>query len=426
MGIWYTSEGNETEENDRAAGEEMEEGYLYKNQKKLRWGYTTGTCAAAASLAAAVMLLRHSPQEHAVLTTPKGIRLSLDILDIQLEENSASCAVRKDGGDDPDVTNGLLICSRVFRADGSVGVLDEVWKSGCYEYKNEGIFLKLRGGVGVGTVTKPGLSCEVGKPAINPVPRQMIFSQVEKVCREEGFQGRLYIEIFVPGGRERAERTFNPKMGIVGGISILGTSGIVEPMSESALLQTIRLELRQKHLEGRKLLIMTPGNYGEAFLTDHLELKLEQAVKCSNYIGASIDMAAEEGISQVLLTGHGGKLIKLAAGIMNTHSSVADGRMEILAAHGAACGCSCEMTEQILESVTVDQALAYLEQIPGLREQVMRRIMRKIQENIQRRAGGRLQIEALVFTNERGILGMTDGAEALIRQLKEEDRGEKD
>ena len=133
MGIWYTSEGNETEENDGAAGEEMEEGYLYKNQKKLRWGYTTGTCAAAASLAAAVMLLRHSPQEHAVLTTPKGIRLSLDILDIQLEENSASCAVRKDGGDDPDVTNGLLICSRVFRADGSVGVLDEVWKSGCYE-----------------------------------------------------------------------------------------------------------------------------------------------------------------------------------------------------------------------------------------------------------------------------------------------------
>lgn len=393
----------------------MEESYIYKNQKKLRWGYTTGTCAAAASLAAALMLFGRKPREQAALTTPKGIRLVLEVEDISMGQAFVSCGVRKDAGDDPDVTHGLMVYSKVTACRE-----EKICQSGYYEYKNDQFCLRLIGGVGVGVVTKGGLSCEVGKPAINPVPREMIFGQVADQCMKYGFKGLLLIEISVPGGEAAAERTFNSKLGIRGGISILGTSGMVEPMSEAALLETIRLELRQKVMDGRKRLIMAPGNYGEAFLQQYLGIGLEHSVKCSNFIGSSIDMAVEEGAEGIFLVGHGGKLLKLAAGIMNTHSSWADGRMEILAAYGAACGGDSGLVNQILEAITVDEGLRLLETREGLREQVMKRVMERILVHLERRAGGRLDIQALVFTNERGILGMTQGAEEMLAYFKEQ------
>ena len=285
---------------------------------------------------------------------------------------------------------------------------------GDYVYEKDGLRLNLSGGVGVGRVTRCGLNCEVGKAAINPVPRQMIFEQVAGVCREAGFKGVLSIEIRVPEALKVADKTFNSRLGIRGGISILGTSGMVEPMSETALLDTIRLELRQRIRNGEKNLLVTPGNYGENFVGTVLGLGLGQAVKCSNFIGSTIDMAVEEGAESILLIGHGGKLIKLAAGIMNTHSSWADGRMEILAAHGAACGAKRELVEQILEAVTVDEGLRLLETEDGLREQVMKRVMGRLEQHVKRRAGEGLRAEAIVFTNERGILGATTGADDLL------------
>ncbi len=391
----------------------MGDSYIYKNQKKLRWGYTTGTCAAAASLAAAVMLLGGRRTEQVAITTPKGIGLDLEVEDISMGQAFVSCGVRKDAGDDPDVTDGLTVYSRI-----TVCGERDICKSGFYEYKNDQFCLRLVGGVGVGTVTKDGLSCEVGKAAINPVPRQMIFRQVADQCMEYGFKGFLQIEISVPGAVEVAKRTFNSKLGIQGGISILGTSGMVEPMSESAILETIRLELRQKVLAGYERVIIAPGNYGEAFLEHSLGIGLDQAVKCSNFIGSTIDMAVEEGVKALFLVGHGGKLLKLAAGIMNTHSSVADGRMEILAAYGAACGAGCSLVNLILDAITVDEGLRLLETREGLREQVMERIMERITEHLKQRAAGRLDIQALVFTNERGILGMTPGASGMLARLK--------
>uniref|UniRef100_UPI0033290BC4 cobalt-precorrin-5B (C(1))-methyltransferase CbiD n=1 Tax=Enterocloster clostridioformis TaxID=1531 RepID=UPI0033290BC4 len=390
----------------------MGDSYIYKNQKKLRWGYTTGTCAAAASLAAAVMLLQGRRMEQVSLTTPKGIRLDLEVEEMDPGENSVSCGVRKDAGDDPDVTDGLMVYSQIRLPDADSG--DAGCAGGDYVYEKDGLRLYLSGGVGVGRVTQCGLSCEVGKAAINPVPRKMIFEQVAGVCRESGFKGVLSIEIRVPGAFEVAHRTFNSRLGIRGGISILGTSGIVEPMSETALLDTIRLELRQRIRKGEKNLLVTPGNYGESFVGNVLGLGLGQAVKCSNFIGSTIDMAVEEGAESILLIGHGGKLIKLAAGIMNTHSSWADGRMEILAAHGAACGAKRELVEQILEAVTVDEGLRLLETEDGLREQVMKRVMGRLEQHVKRRTGEGLRAEAIVFTNERGILGATTGADDLL------------
>ena len=390
----------------------MADSYIYKNQKKLRWGYTTGTCAAAASLAAAVMLLQGRRMEQVSLTTPKGVRLDLEVEEMDTGENRVSCGVRKDAGDDPDVTDGLMVYSQVRLPDADS--VDVSGAGGDYVYEKDGLRLNLSGGVGVGSVTQCGLSCEVGKAAINPVPRQMIFEQVAGVCRESGFKGVLSIEIRVPGAFKVADKTFNSRLGIQGGISILGTSGMVEPMSETALLDTIRLELRQRIRKGEKNLLVTPGNYGENFVGNVLGLGLGQAVKCSNFIGSTIDMAVEEGAESILLIGHGGKLIKLAAGIMNTHSSWADGRMEILAAHGAACGAKRELVEQILEAVTVDEGLRLLETEDGLREQVMKRVMGRLEQHMKRRAGERLRAEAIVFTNERGILGATTGADDLL------------
>ena len=390
----------------------MADSYIYKNQKKLRWGYTTGTCAAAASLAAAVMLLQGRRMEQVSLTTPKGVRLDLEVEEMDTGENRVSCGVRKDAGDDPDVTDGLMVYSQVRLPDADS--VDVSGAGGDYVYEKDGLRLNLSGGVGVGRVTQCGLSCEVGKAAINPVPRQMIFEQVAGVCREAGFKGALSIEIRVPEALKVADKTFNSRLGIHGGISILGTSGMVEPMSETALLDTIRLELRQRIRKGEKNLLVTPGNYGESFVGNVLGLGLGQAVKCSNFIGSTIDMAVEEGAESILLIGHGGKLIKLAAGIMNTHSSWADGRMEILAAHGAACGAKRELVEQILEAVTVDEGLRLLETEDGLREQVMKRVMGRLEQHMKRRAGERLRAEAIVFTNERGILGATTGADDLL------------
>ena len=391
----------------------MENTYIYKQQKKLRCGYTTGTCAAAASMAAAAMLLGEEAVEQVSVETPGGVRFLLSVEEIRRASGWVSCAVRKDGGDDPDVTHGMQICARV-----GVTPPEPEIPGGWYEYKNGGLTLKIKGGVGIGLVTKAGLSCQVGKHAINPVPRDMIFKHVERVCAGRDFAGTLWIVIFAPEGEARALDTFNGRLGIRGGISILGTTGIVEPMSEAALLATIRLDIRQQAAGGPGTLVLTPGNYGETFVRERLGLDLDRAVKCSNYIGASIDMAVEEGIREVLLVGHAGKLVKVAAGIMNTHSSVADGRMEILAAYGAASGAGPELVEQILESITVDQALEYMEQVPGLGQAVMDRVIRRMDGCLRRRAGTSMKIEAVVFTNARGLLGRTKGADGLIEKIK--------
>ncbi|MFR1831912.1 MAG: cobalt-precorrin-5B (C(1))-methyltransferase CbiD [Lachnospiraceae bacterium] len=401
----------------------MEDAYVYRNQKKLRRGYTTGTCAAAASKAAVWMLLTKERMESIRLMTPKGVDLFLSIEEIRQEKDMVSCAVRKDAGDDPDATDGAFIYAKAeyLPKPGSFPKEDldtENAVNACYQ-TGDGPALYLDGGTGVGRVTKPGLSCPVGKAAINPVPREMIFGEVKKICEELEFTGRLKITISVPEGERIAEKTFNPCLGITGGISILGTSGIVEPMSEAALIETIRLSIKQKAALGEKHLLLVPGNYGETFLKESLHIDPDRAVKCSNYIGETLDMAGEFGFQTVLLIGHGGKLIKLAAGIMNTHSSMADGRMEILAAWSGACGAEKGAIQQILNAITVEQALEILEE-QGLKELVLEQIMKRIQFYLKKRAGGKVWAEAILFTNQKGVLGMTSEAGRLLEEIPRE------
>ena len=364
---------------------------VHKNQKALRRGVTTGTCAAAAAKAAALLLATGEAPRQVTLRIPAGAELTLPVESASLQGGCARCAVRKDAGDDPDVTDGVQVFAAVSLAEGP-GVAVE-------------------GGPGVGRVTKPGLACPPGEAAINPVPRRMI---IEAVAGVLGPAAGARVEISVPGGEELARRTYNPRLGIVGGLSILGTTGVVEPMSEAALLDSIRLELSMARRAGRETALAVPGNYGADFAAAAWGIDPAAAVKCSNFIGETVDFAAELGFSGFLLVAHAGKLVKVAAGVMNTHSHVADARAEVLTAHAALCGAPAPLARALMAAPTTDEAVRLLDEA-GLRGAVLSSVMGKIAFHLQARAGS-MRTEAVMFSNRYGILGQTPGAAALLER----------
>lgn len=399
--------------------------FVQCGNKKMRCGYTTGTAAAAAAKAALTMLLTGCQVEMTELTTPAGICFRLAVENVTaggicLEKKHArgktcsfdgswvSCGVRKDGGDDPDVTHGLLIKAKVFlKPEPGVEIL---------------------GGIGVGKITRPGLEQPVGYPAINQIPRSMIEHELSQLlsqrwngacagpcgqwCGKQSSLPGVCVEIQVPEGGRIAEKTFNPRLGIEGGISILGTTGLVIPMSEPALKESIRLEIRQQLAEGKRILLVSPGNYGRAGFLSEFGIDPVQVVLCSNYIGDTVDMAAEEGAESILLAGHLGKLVKVAAGIMNTHSRQADGRMEILSAQALLAGADRELAVRILNCISTDEAWRYLKK-SGLDQMVAHALTERIQEHLLRRAEGKIGIEVLLYSPLFGRLCATSRAEEM-------------
>ena len=420
---------------------------VVQGQRSLRRGYTTGSCSAAATKAALLMMMGGERCDTVRIDTPKGIELSLEVSDQEYSPCEALCSITKDAGDDPDATHGLRIFSRVSRSSCSTGPLP-------YEEQLEisGVSVKVHitGGRGVGVVTRGGLSCDVGKSAINPVPRRMILKSVKDVFENmepELIPDFLHIEISAENGEETAKKTFNPKLGIVGGISILGTSGIVEPMSEKALVDTIRTEIKQfAELSGIKReadhepqgddasdlnavedglgfpvppMLVCPGNYGQDYARDVLGIDLESGVKCSNYIGEMLDYSCWLGIPKILLIGHAGKLIKIAAGVMNTHSSSADGRQEVIASHGAMLGMEPSAVRDIMNAISAEEMTDILRnQGEEFAQKVFDSIGTKIKEHIDHRTRGKLQVEFIVFTKIHGTLIKSGGADQMLKDLK--------
>ena len=374
----------------------MEE-YIVKDGKKLRLGYTTGSCAAAAAKAAAYMLLTGRPKDTIDLLTPKGIRLHLTVEEIKITSSEVSCAIRKDSGDDPDATRGTLVFACVRKTD-APGVL-------------------IDGGTGVGRVTKRGLDQPVGAAAINSVPRRMIEENVREVCVLCGYDGGVSVVISVPEGEALAKKTFNPRLGIVGGISILGTTGIVEPMSEQALVDTIRVELRQRRELGAEYVLLTPGNYGADFIRDSIGIDPRTAVLTSNFIGDALELSHELGFHGALLIGHIGKLVKLAGGMWNTHSKFGDCRMELLAAHAASLGLRPEKVSELLQCVMCDDALRILRE-EQLYDSVLARLAGRIEFHLQHKCG-EMEVGAMVFSKEYGRLCQTSCAQALLQKIME-------
>lgn len=371
----------------------MEE-YQFSQGKNLRCGYTTGSCATAAAKAAAEMLFSGSRIDSVKIDTPKGIILELEPLEVELNKAYVSCAICKDAGDDPDDTHGVLVYAKVEKTD-SQGVV-------------------ICGGTGVGTVTKPGLACAVGGPAINPTPRKMIIKEVTAVAEKYAYHGGLQVTVSIPDGVEIAKKTFNPRLGIIGGLSVLGTSGIVEPMSEKALVETMYVEINAQKAKGNKNLLVFFGNYGEDFSRDVLKLDLSDAVTCSNFVGELLDYAVFCGFESLLLIGHSGKLVKISQGVMNTHSKYADCRTETLALQAMFHGASAEVGKEIYECLTTDEVIKVLQR-ENLFDAVIPEITKKIDFYMQHRVHGKIKTAALMFSNVYGVLGKTEHADELIK-----------
>ncbi|MBO6175712.1 MAG: cobalamin biosynthesis protein CbiD [Lachnospira sp.] len=374
----------------------MLEKYVSKGSKKLRCGFTTGTCAAAASAGAARMLLSGKVIENITVITPSGNSVTVGLTDIKKENDYVSCAVQKDSGDDPDVTDKILVYSTV-------------------SYEKSGI--TVDGGEGVGRVTKKGLKQQIGEAAINPVPRKMIEEQLKTAASDYSYDGGLKAVISVPMGIQIAKKTFNPRLGIEGGISILGTTGIVEPMSEQALIDTISVELDVRKAQNEEFIIVTPGNYGQDFLRDNLGIAVDKCVKCSNFIGDTIDMCIEKGFKSMLLVGHIGKLSKLGCTIYNTHSRYADGRMEAFALCAALCGAEREVLENILGCITTDAALEILKK-EGIFDETIKMLEKRIDRSLKLRSKGSIEIGMITFSEEYGILCKTENADNMLKKLK--------
>ena len=383
----------------------IESFYTLKDGRKLRFGYTTGTCAAAAAKAAVMLLFRQKAPETVRILTPKGIELALEVLEPAFSDGTASCAIRKDSGDDPDVTNGILVYAAVsLRPEPGVSI---------------------DGGTGVGRVTKPGLKQPVGEAAINPVPREMIRQAAEEALDECGETAGLNIVISVPEGVEIAKKTFNPRLGIEGGISILGTSGIVEPMSDEAMIESIELEIRQKRALGEKRLVISPGNYGTDFARDVLKIEESRIVKCSNYIGRTLDAAVSEGYPEVLLIGQIGKLVKLSGGIMNTHSREGDGRAELMAAWAVKAGADAELARKIMDCVMTEEMLRLMAEA-GCMQRAMEQMGQRIDYYVRHRVQDQIRVGVIVFHERYGILCSTGPAEEWVNgSLKRNEEEEK-
>lgn len=364
----------------------------------LRCGYTTGSCAAAAAKAAAECVLSGEKIGSVMLPTPKGITLTLDIAEAKITENYAKCAIKKDSGDDPDITNGILVFAKVSKSETGV---------------------TITGGEGIGRVTKPGLDQPVGEYAINSVPRKMIAAAVSEVAEMYGYRGGFAVEISIPGGEEIAKRTYNPRLGIEGGISVIGTSGIIEPMSNAALVDTIRTEIKMRKAEGHENLFFTLGNYSENFITRSMPFDIEKSVKCSNFIGEATDIALEHGFRGILIIGHIGKLVKLGAGIMNTHSAQADGRMDVLVTCGVLAGADTETLRKLPDCATVDAALDILDEA-GYMQKTLEILAERAGYYLEAKVKGAAKIAAVMFSDKHDILVKTSAADGLLKVISDE------
>ncbi|AMK14795.1 cobalt-precorrin-5B (C(1))-methyltransferase CbiD [Methanobrevibacter olleyae] len=366
------------------------------NQKLLNCGYTTGTCAAAAAKASAEMLFSKELMDSVSITTPNQTKLTLDVLNPQFNDKTASCSIEKDSGDDPDITNGILVSAELTLVFDSQDII-------------------IEGGKGVGRVTKPGLDQPVGESAINSVPRKMIKDSLNSLAKENDYDGGFHVLISVPKGEEITKKTFNPELGIVDGISILGTTGIVEPMSAKALADSIKLEINMISAENNESILIFLGNFGKKFTIEDLNLSTNPGIMCSNFIDVALDSSVEYGFKKILLIGHIGKFVKLGIGMFNTHSNNGDGRIETLLSCALEAGANLDILKEIQNCVTTSAVLDILWE-NDLLNKTMVILKNRIEHNINKRIPPEIEVGFICFINTgdySGILFESENASNL-------------
>ncbi|BBV64517.1 TPA: cobalt-precorrin-5B (C(1))-methyltransferase [Kluyvera ascorbata] len=369
---------------------------VWHNGKALRKGYTTGSCATAAAKVAALMVMRQHLIHQVSIVTPSGVTLNLNVESPHVEGQQGIAAIRKDGGDDIDATHGMLIFARVTVNDSGE--------------------ITLRGGEGVGTVTRKGIGLPIGSAAINRTPRHTIETAVREAI---GPARGAEVEIFAPEGEERAKKTYNARLGILGGISIIGTTGIVTPMSEESWKRSLALELEMKRAAGLERVVLVPGNHGERFVREQMGIDSQVVVTMSNFVGYMIEESVRLGFRQIVLIGHPGKLVKIAAGIFHTHSHIADGRMETLVAHLALLGAPLELLTLVSECDTTEAAMEHIDAYG------FQKIYNHLAERICQRVLERLRFtqnppicDAIMFAFDNQILGSNRSVNEIVKDMQ--------
>ncbi|GEP64211.1 cobalt-precorrin-5B C(1)-methyltransferase [Clostridium beijerinckii] len=378
----------------------MFEMYVDVDGKRLRCGYTTGSCSAGAAKAATIILFNKEKNLNEIeIATPKGIDVTMPIELIEKFDDYVECTILKDGGDDPDNTHGIEIKAMVKKIkpidnkifqDEDLQKFDSVLvEDSRAEKEDELERVVLKGGTGVGIVTREGLFIPKGQAAINPVPRKMIKEEVLKVLPPGE---RVEVIISVPQGEKVAKKTFNPRLGIVGGISILGTTGIVYPMSEDALKASIKIEITQKAINNERL-VLTFGNLGDNYCKE-LGFKEEEVVTCSNFIGFALETCVSCKVKSIIIVGHIGKMSKIAYGCFNTHSKVNGVRLEVIALELALLGYDMSLVKRVLEEKTCEGAVKMLgDGYDKLYENIGNKIVQKIKEHVY----GELEVDAVMY-----------------------------
>lgn len=374
----------------------MEE-YVYIDGKKYRRGFTTGSCATGAAKASAQMLISKTPIEIINIDTPKGIPLSLKVENIHITDDYVQCSIKKDGGDDIDATHNMDIYARAEFIDSTEII--------------------ITGGLGVGTITKKGLGLDIGQSAINKTPRTMILKEVRNVVGENI---GIKVTIFAPKGEEIARKTFNPRLGIVGGISIIGTTGIVEPMSDEGWKKSLSIELQMKKEQGLNKIILVPGNHGEAFVKETLGIDMRYVVRTSNFIGYMLKEAQRLGYKKILMTGHLGKYVKVAGGIFNTHSKVADARNEILIANLALMGAPLELIKKVNNCLTTEEFIEIIDDTKYVEYKEIYNILSdKCKEKIDIHINDdSIQTEVMIFSMDKKLLGKSQKSTTLLEVFR--------
>lgn len=345
----------------------------------LRKGFTTGTCAQAAAKGAAIMLTTKRLLRRVEIETPSGTILNLSLIDQKINEDSAYCGIIKDSGDDPDITDGIKIYAEV-KFSSSKGVT-------------------ITGGKGIGRVTKPGLAVKVGEYAINPVPRKMIEKEVRPFLPKDG---GLDVIISAPKGEELAKNTFNPRLGIVGGISIIGTSGIVLPKSLDAYKASLSLQLSVLKAQGYKKAVLVLGYVGEKFAKETLKIDDEAIIKIGDHIGFMLKECRRKRIKEALLIGHIGKLVKIAKGQFNTHWKFGDNRVDTIADCASICGAKEEVIQELLKQETAEATIEILKK--NNLTKVFEIVSQRINTSIEEFLGAGINVKCILLSLKGDVL----------------------
>lgn len=350
---------------------------MCNSQRPVIFGITTGTCAAGAAKAAAIYELTGKIPDYVIIKNLDGLEFKLKTF----RYNNNFFGVQKFSGDDKcDITDGIKILAHV-----------EILRD-----NNQEIFFTA--GEGVGVVTLPGLKIPPGEPAINPVPRKMI----ELAIREIIPLNSVKIIISIPGGEEIAQKTFNPRLGIKGGLSILGTSGLVKPMNERALMDSLTLELNMIRALGFDKIYITFANSGEKAARKIFDIHGKNIIQSGNYIGHVLDESARLNFTHAIICGHPGKLLKVAAGSFNTHNKISDGRLESLCTHLALMGASQEIISRIYHSNTTNEAINIISE-SGYNK-VWHNIAEIIKQKCESRINNKFKVDAYFIDNDGRLL----------------------